>query len=378
MTANECKRPLRLALIGGGPGAFIGPVHRIAAELDREFTLVAGAFSSDAGRSREAGRQYGIDDTRAYPSVEALVAAERSHPDPVELVAIATPNHLHLPAARAALEGGFAVISDKPATATLAEARDLAEIVARTGRPYGLTYTYTGYPMIRDARARVAAGEIGRVRKVVVEYFQGWLSQPIEREGNKQASWRLDPERSGLGGCIGDIGVHAFNLAEFVTGDRVTAISPQLDSVVDGRRVDDDCTILTRFAGGASGIVAASQIALGERNGLSLRIYGESGALRWRQETPDLSELLAPDGSMTTVWGGTGAVGPDGQLASRLPGGHPEGYLEAFANLYRDMARRVRGEDAALLPTIADGVRSMAFVETAIRGNGLGWADLTV
>lgn len=370
------KRPLRLALVGGGPGAFIGPVHRVAAELDREFVLVAGAFSSDPARSREAGRYYGIDDARAYPSVAAMIAAERARSDPADVVAIATPNHLHLPAARAALEAGFAVISDKPATATLAEALELRNIVTRTGGHYALTYTYTGYPMVREARARLAAGEIGRVRKVVVEYFQGWLSEPIERDGNKQAAWRVDPERSGMGGCIGDIGVHAFNLAEFVTGDRITEINAQLYSVVEGREIDDDCTVLARFAGGASGIVAASQIAVGERNGLTLRIYGESGAIRWRQETPDRLELLVANGSMTTLWGGTDAIGADGKRASRLPGGHPEGYFEAFANLYRDMAHKVRGGDAPLLPTIDDGVRSMAFVEAAIRGNGQGWLDV--
>lgn len=373
--SDDRQRPLRLALVGGGPGAFIGPVHRVAAELDREFSLMAGAFSSDPARSREAGRMYGIDASRAYPSVQAMIAAERTHAEPVDVIAIATPNHLHLPAARVALEAGFAVISDKPATATLAEALELQEIVARTGGAYALTYTYTGYPMVREARARVAAGAIGRVRKVVVEYFQGWLAKPIERKGHKQAAWRVDPERSGLGGCIGDIGVHAFNLAEFVSGDRVCAINPQLYAIVDGRKIDDDCTILTRFAGGGSGIVAASQIAVGERNGLTLRLYGETGGLRWRQEAPDRLELLASDGTMTTLWGGTAAIGADGQSASRLPGGHPEGYFEAFANLYCDMARKVRGDATPLLPTIEDGVRSMAFVEASIRGNGLGWAD---
>lgn len=374
--SGTTRRPLRLALIGGGPGAFIGPVHRIAAELDREFTLVAGAFSSDPGRSREAGRIYGIAEERAYPDVEAMIASERGRPDAAELIAIVTPNHLHLPAARSALEAGFPVISDKPVTATLAEALDLRDVVARTAGTYGVTYTYTGYPLIREARARIAAGEIGKLRKVVVEYFQGWLAKPIEREGQKQASWRVDPKRAGVGGCIGDIGVHAFNLAEFVTGDRVEAISPQLYAVVEGRQIDDDCTILTRFRSGATGLIAASQIATGERNGLTLRVYGDAGAITWRQETPDRLFLSDPDGTTKILWGGTPVLGSDAQWASRLPAGHPEGYLEAFANLYRDMALRLRGEEAPLLPTIDDGVRSMAFVAAAVEGNGAGWRAL--
>lgn len=377
MTVKQ-HAPIRLGLVGGGPGAFIGPVHRIAAELDREFILVAGAFSSDPQRSSEAGKSYGIDPARAYPSVEALIAGERDRPDGVELVAITTPNHLHLPAARAALEAGIAVMSDKPATATLSESLELRDVVRGSQGRYALTYTYTGYPMVREARARILGGEIGRVRKIVAEYFQGWLAAPIEREGQKQASWRVDPKRAGPGGCIGDIGVHAFNLAEFMTGARVVEMNPQLYSVVDGREVDDDCTILTRYDSGATGSISASQIAAGERNALSIRIYGEKGAVTWRQEQPDHLVLIAADGTQTILWGGTAPLGDTARAASRLPSGHPEGYFEAFANLYRDMARTLRGQDAPLLPTIDEGVRSMAFVATAVTHNGAGWTALKI
>lgn len=277
-------RKLRMGMAGGGPGAFIGPVHRIAAELDGAIALTAGAFSSDPQRSAEAGASYRLDPARAYPDVEAMISAERGRSDPIDFLVIATPNHLHLPAAKAALEAGVPVLSDKPMTATLAEARRLADVVAGTGRPYALTYTYTGYPLVREARARVADGEIGTVRKVVVEYAQGWLAEPIERGGSKQAEWRVDPARAGVGGCIGDIGVHAFNLAEFVAGDRVSALSPDLAAVVPGRRLDDDVSVLLRFANGARGVLIASQISIGELNGLRLRVYGDRGALDWRQE----------------------------------------------------------------------------------------------
>ncbi|WP_326522992.1 Gfo/Idh/MocA family protein [Sphingomonas sp.] len=369
---------LRLGLVGGGPGSFIGPVHRIAAEMDREIVLVAGAFSSDAARSLEAGRGFGIDPARAYPDLDTMIAAEGRRADGIEMIAIATPNHLHLSQASAALAAGLGVMSDKPPTATLAEARDLATAVGRASRPYGLTFTYTGYPMVREARARIAAGEIGRVRKVIVEYLQGWLSQPIEADGDRQAVWRVDPSRAGIGGCIGDIGVHAFNLAEFVTGDAVAELDADLAAVVPGRALDDDATVLLRFRGGARGIMIASQVATGERNNLRLRIFGERGGIDWCHETADRLALTDADGSIRTIWGGSAAIGGDARAVSRLPAGHPEGYLEAFANIYRDFARRMRGEDAPLLPGVDAGVRAMAFVETAVRANQAGWMELDV
>jgi predicted dehydrogenase len=367
---------IRMGLIGGGPGAFIGPVHRLAAEMDRRIELVAGAFSSDPARSLAAGEAYGIDPARAYPSVEAMIAAEAQRPDAIQMVVIATPNHLHLPAAKAALDAGLAVMSDKPATATLAQAQELAALLADKGGLYGLTFTYAGYPMIREAKARIAAGEIGRVRKVVAEYYQGWLAQPIEQDGNKQAGWRTDPKRAGQGGCIGDIGVHAFNLAEFVVGDAVEQVNADLGIVVPGRALDDDMTVLLRFANGARGMVGASQIATGERNNLTLRIYGETGAIRWSHEAADRLIITDADGSDRTLWAGSGHVGDWAARAVRVPAGHPEGYLEAFANLYRDFADRMAGEDAPLLPGIAEGLRSMRFVSACVEGNGKGWVQL--
>ncbi|HZU62814.1 MAG TPA: Gfo/Idh/MocA family oxidoreductase [Novosphingobium sp.] len=365
------------ALIGGGPGSFIGPVHRIAAELDGEMRLVAGAFSSSAEKSAAAGAAYGVDPARAYASIADLVAGERARPDPVDFIAIATPNHMHLPAARAALEAGFPVICDKPATATFAQAQELAQIVARAGLPFGLTYTYSGYPLVREARARIAAGALGEIRKVVVEYPQGWLAKPSE---GKQAAWRADPSRSGPGGCVADIGVHAFHLAEFISGLQVSEILADLGTVVPGRQVDDDCQILLRFANGARGALLASQIAVGERNGLAIRLYGEKAGLAWRQEEPNRLWLYHEDGRSELIQAGDPGLGADALRASRTPGGHPEGYLEAFANIYRDFGRLLRGEAGALIPGMADGLRGMALIEQAVALSraGAGWTAFTV
>lgn len=370
-------RRLRMGMIGGGPGAFIGPMHRIAAELDREIELVAGAFSSSAERSRAAGIDYRIDPKRAYPDVATMLAAEAARPDGIDFVTIASPNHHHLPAAIAALEAGVAVLSDKPATATFAEAQELARAVDRSGLPYGLTYTYSGYPLMREARARVAAGELGAIRKVIVEYQQGWLAQGGE---GKQAEWRLDPARGGEGGAIADIGVHAFHLAEFVTGARVSHLLADLASVVPGRALDDDCQLLLRFDNGARGVLLASQIALGERNGLRLRVYGTRGALDWRQEAPNTLVLHHADGRTELIRAGDGTLGDDARAASRTPGGHPEGYLEAFANLYRDFARQFRGEPGSLVPGIAEGLRSMALIHLAVTASRdrAGWVQFEV
>lgn len=371
---HPSNRRLRMALIGGGSGSFIGPVHRIAAELDREIELVAGAFSSDPGRSRAAGESYRIDPARAYADVETLLKEETTRPDGVDFVTIATPNHHHLSAARAALEAGVAVMSDKPATATLAQAQALAVIVGRTGVPYALTYTYSGYPLVREARARIAAGAIGQVRKVVVEYPQGWLATDVD---SKQAAWRIDPARAGPGGCIADIGVHAFHLAEFMTGLKVIRLFADLGSVVPGRALDDDCQLLLRFDNGARGALLASQVELGERNGLRIRVHGETGGLAWKQEAPNVLMVHGIDGRSEIIHAGGALLGQDAAMAARTPAGHPEGYLEAFANLYRDFARRLRGEDTPLLPGIADGLRGMALIETAVHAsrNEAGWVD---
>ncbi|MFM5949680.1 MAG: Gfo/Idh/MocA family protein [Novosphingobium sp.] len=370
-------RRLRMGMIGGGPGSFIGPIHRIAAELDREIELVAGCFSSDAGRSAEAGSSYRIDPARAYPSLDAMFAAERARDDGIDFVSVVSPNHHHLPAARAALAAGFPVISDKPATATLAEARELAEHVQAAGLPYGLTHTYSGYPLVREARARVAAGALGAIRKIVVEYPQGWLAG--EAVG-KQAEWRTDPARSGPGGCIGDIGTHAFQLAEFVSGLQVTEILADLAAVVPGRPVDDDCTVLLRFENGARGVLLASQIEVGEMNGLRIRLYGEKGGMVWKQEVPNSLTLHSLDGRTEIVHAGGPQLGPDAASRTRTPTGHPEGYLEAFANIYRDFAAVLRGESAPLLPGITDALRGMTFVDTAVAASKAraGWVPLTV
>lgn len=373
------SNPVRMAIVGGGPGAFIGPVHRIAAELDRHIRLVAGAFSSDPERTRQAGVDYGIDPARAYSDWRVMLAEEAKRPDGAEFVTIATPNHLHLPVAVAALEAGFHVMSDKPATATLAEALVLQKAVAASGKEYALTYTYSGYPLVREARAMIAKGAIGAVRKIVVEYVQGWLSVPNEALGSKQADWRGDPAQSGSGGCISDIGVHAFHLAEFVSGQRVTRICADLEAVVPGRALDDDCNVLMRYDNGARGVLISSQISIGELNGLRLRVHGEKGTLDWRQEEPNTLTWHKDDGRTEILRTGTSAIGPAGQSVTRIPAGHPEGYLESFANLYRDFASRLRGEhEAPLLPGITDGVRSMAFVDTAVTASraGAGWVTL--
>jgi predicted dehydrogenase len=374
--------PVRMALVGGGPGAFIGPVHRIAAELDHHIKLVAGAFSSNAERSQQAGRDYGVDPSRAYPDWQTMITAEAGRADGAEFVAVVTPNHLHMPVTLAALDAGLHVMSDKPATSNLAEALQIRDALATSDRHYALTFTYSGYPLVRHAREMVAAGAIGAVRKVVVEYVQGWLSEPVESAGdNKQANWRADPAQSGAGGCISDIGVHAFQLAEFVTGRKTTAIMADLAAVVPGRALDDDCQVLLRYDNGARGVLISSQISIGELNGLRLRVHGETGTLDWRQEEPNTLTWHKLNGSTELLRTGTPPIGVAGQAASRIPPGHPEGYFEAFANLYRDFAARLRGEHSApLLPGIEDGVRTMAFVDTAVTASrdGSGWVDLNI
>ncbi len=368
---SAVARVLRLALVGGGPGSFIGPVHRMAAELDGRIRLVAGAFSSDHDRCVEAGTRFGVAEDRCYADWRDMIVRERERPDGIDMVAIATPNHLHYPVAVAALEAGLHVMSDKPATASLEEAVALGRIAADAKARYALSYTYTGYPAVRAARTWLAEGRLGNVRKVVVEYIQGWLSTPLEARGDKQASWRVDPVRAGLGGCIADIGVHAFNIAEFVTGRRVEQLSSELVSTVAGRKLDDDCTILLRFGGGATGVLLASQVATGARNGLRLRVWGDKGGLTWDHEQPDRLELDWPDGTSQTLRAGAG--GPAG-IGARLPVGHPEGYIGAFATLYRDFADVVTGlSPATLLQGIDEGIRGMAFIETSVRSNGRGW-----
>lgn len=365
-----------MGMIGGGPGAFIGPIHRIAAELDREIELVAGVFSTTPDRSRAAADIYRIDPERAYPDLATMLAQEKARDDGIDFVTVVTPNHNHLPSVKAALAAGLPAMSDKPMTATYAEACELAGLVADAGLPFGLTFTYTGYPLVREMRERIAAGALGTLRKVVVEYPQGWLSQPAE---GKQAEWRVDPARSGAGGCIGDIGVHAFNLAEFVTGQKVTHILADLAAVVPGRQLDDDCTVLMRFENGARGVLLASQIEVGELNGHRIRVYGEKGGMVWKQEEPNTLTVHHADGRTELVRAGDASLGALAASRTRTPGGHPEGYLEAFANIYRDFAAVLRGEEAPCLQGVEEGLRGMAFIDTAVRASAAeaGWVELT-
>jgi predicted dehydrogenase len=371
-------RKLRMGMVGGGPGAFIGPVHRMAAELDGKIELVAGAFSQSAERSRAAGAAFHIDPDRAYADYREMLQAERQRPDGIDFVTIATPNALHLPVALAALEAGFPVMSDKPATATYDEVLTLQTAVAKSGLPYGLTHTYAGYSMVREARAICASGQLGPIRKIAVEYLQGWLSSPAEASGNKQAAWRSDPALNGPGGCIGDIGVHAFHLLEYVTGLQVTSMNAALRTVVPGRRLDDDCNALLRLEKGASGVLMASQVAAGEGNGLRLRVYGEKGSIDWRQEDPNRLRVKWLDGPEEIRHTAGGYLSEASRSVTRLPGGHPEGFIEAFGVLYREFADGIvawkQGSADPLpttLPGIVAAVRGMRFIERAIESSGM-------
>ena len=375
MTQGETR--LRMGLVGGGEGAFIGPVHRMAAELDGRIELVCGAFSADGERSRRSGTGlYGLPGARCYATFDEMFRAEAAldEAERMHFVTIAVPNHLHFPVARAALEAGFHVMSDKPVTLDLAEAKALEALVAETGLLFGLTYNYTGYPMVKEARHLVRSGAFGDIRRVIVEYIQGWLAEPLERGGNKQAVWRTDPDRSGAAGCIGDIGTHGENLAAYVTGLAIAELCADLTAFVPGRRLDDDGNVLLRFDNGARGVLFASQVAVGEENGLKLRVYGERGGLEWSQMEPNSLVVRWPDRPAETRRTGAPGVGGAAGAATRLPAGHPEGFLEAFAVLYRNFAATLRArldgrdppEDALDFPTIADGVRGMAFVETVV------------
>ena len=365
-----------LAMIGGGPGSFIGPVHRSAMGVDGRLRLVAGAFSRDMARSKAAGAALGVASPRVHGSLDALLKAEREHDntDRAEAVAIVTPNDAHASQSIAALAAGRAVFCEKPPARTLAETRAVAAAVHATGQVYALAYTYLGYPLVREARARVARGDLGEVRRVAVEYVQGWLAERVEAGDNLQAAWRTDPSRSGPSGCLADIGVHAQSLVEFVTGDLMTAVAADVRIVVAGRQLDDDAVVLFRMTGGAAGTLIASQVCAGARNGLTLRVHGSRGSLAWAQEEPNVLRLGHADGREEIVPAGSDAlIDADAKRFTRLPVGHPEGYIEAFANLYGDFATRVRGGDV-WLPGIAEGLRSMAFVEAALASSAGGGA----
>jgi len=364
---------IRYGMVGGGEDAFIGSVHRQAAALDGEYKLVCGAFSADAARSLRSGLSFGLPARRCYPDYTSMMQQEALLPPDkrMQCVVIATPNHLHLPVAQAALQLGFHVLSDKPATFDLAECRELAALVHKTGLLYGLTHPYVAYPMVQQARTLVAEGRLGTIHKIVVEYIQGWLSSPIEHSGNKQAAWRVDPARSGKSCCMGDIGVHAFNLAEFVSGLEVTKLRGELNRIVTGRQLDDDGVVSLHFNNNARGVLLASQISTGEANGIRLRIHGDKAGLDWQQMEPNSLWLRAPNQPAELYRTGTSYVGDAASWHTRLPAGHPEGYIEAFANIYRAFAGQIRthGQGSApaqVAPGIKEALRGMAFIETAV------------
>jgi predicted dehydrogenase len=376
---------IRLGMVGGGQGAFIGAVHRLAARMDDQYVLLAGALSSTPDKARASGLELGLSLDRSYGSYEEMLAGEAKRPDGIEVVSIVTPNSTHFAIAKAALDVGRHVICDKPLTVTSAQARQLVDLVERTGLVFAVTYNYTGYPMVRQARAMVAAGEIGEVRVVQVEYPQAWLAEALETTGQKQAAWRTDPALSGAGGAIGDIGTHAFSLACFVSGLTPQALLAELTTFVPDRRLDDNAHLLLRFAGGARGMLWASQVAPGHENALRLRIYGAKGGLEWAQEDPNylwFTPLGRPKQLITR--GGDGAW-PVAARVTRTPFGHPEGYLEGFANIYQEVARAIRAhsERCAVngdvsFPTVRDGLMGVRFIEAAVESSARGGAWVTL
>ncbi|WGH78560.1 Gfo/Idh/MocA family protein [Jannaschia ovalis] len=374
-------RRIRLGMVGGGNDAFIGGVHRIAARLDDRYELVAGALSATPEKARASGAALGLDPARSYDDFTAMAKREARLKDGIEAVAVVTPNHVHYAAAREFLKRGIHVICDKPLTATLADARKLVKAVERADALFVLTHNYTGYPMVRQARDMVARGALGRIRVIQVEYPQDWLTTAMEREGLKQAEWRTDPERSGAGGCVGDIGTHAYNLAGFVTGLRAESLAADLQSFVEGRRLDDNAHVMLRYADGARGLLWSSQVAPGNENALRLRVYGEAGGLEWAQEDPNLL-WHTPHGEPKRLLtrGGAGFTETTG---ARIPPGHPEGYLEGFANIYAQAADLIEAhrEGAApdhLLPTVHDGLDGVRFVDACVRSSkrDAAWVSL--
>jgi predicted dehydrogenase len=377
MTAHR----LRAGIVGGGSGAFIGAVHRIAAELDAQALVVAGALSSNPETARSSAAAWGLE--RSYDSYEQMAQAEAARADGIAFVIIATPNHLHLPVARAFLERGIHVICDKPLALSVAEGQELARLTGGKAPLFALTHPYSAYPAIRQAREMVAAGRLGVLRKVLVEYVQDWLMEPLETRGNKQAEWRGDPARNGAGGCIGDIGTHAAHLLEFVTGARIDALCADLSSFISGRRLDDDANMLLRMDNGAKGTLVCSQVACGEDNHLRLRIYGSQGALDWQQLDTNSLVFKPAGGPWQQLRTGGGYMGADARAGTRIPGGHPEGFIEAFANIYREFIMDIRRVQIGTAPVrnypgVNEGVRGLQFIAAAVAssGNGSRWTKI--
>jgi predicted dehydrogenase len=379
MAKAQTKRKLRMGMVGGSLEAFIGAVHRRAANLDGEIELVCGAFSSNPDKSKATGAALYLDSKRVYGSFAEMIETEKNLPEEVRMdfVSIVTPNHMHFAPAKLALENGFHVIIDKPLAFNIQEAKELKKLVEKTGLVFALTHTYTGYPMVKHAKSIVASGVIGKIRKIYVEYPQGWLSTFVEGSGNKQASWRTDPSKSGAGGAIGDIGTHAANLAEYISGSDITEICALLNTVVKGRLLDDDSSMLLKFENGATGTLLATQIAAGDENNLNIRVYGEKGGLEWRQEEPNTLVLKWLDKPKEILRAGWGYLSDAAKANTRTPSGHPEGYLEAFANLYVNFSKAVRDYKPGKkinyakydFPDVEDGVKGMAFVDTVIKSS---------
>lgn len=387
----KSSRKVKMGMIGGSSDAFIGAVHRMAANLDGQIELVCGSFSSNPEKTRQTADSLFLNPKRAYSTFQEMILTESKMPleERMEVVSIVTPNHLHFEPAKLALENGFHVICDKPVTFNLTEAIELDKIITKTGLVFALTHTYTGYPMVKEAKEIIASGKLGKVRKVVVEYPQGWLSTPLETSGQKQADWRTDPKRAGISCCMGDIGTHAENLAEYISGLHITEVCADLSTFVDGRLLDDDGNVLLRFENGAKGLLHASQISTGEENNINIRIWGEKGGLEWQQK--DCNSLIIkwldkPTEILRT--GGNGLISKAAASNTRTPAGHPEGYLEAFANIYKNFAMAVRAYQNKInydtnsydFPSIKDGIRGMLFVEKVVDSskNGAIWKKMTI
>lgn len=388
MTLN---RSLKAGMVGGGPGSFIGEVHRKAMRLDGGIDIVAGVFSKDPEKSKQTGRELFLDPSRIYGNHEEMIAGEKALPEGerIDFVSIVTPNNWHFPVARAFLEAGFHVVCDKPMTITVAEAKELKAIVEKSGQVFGLTHNYTGYPMVKLARDMVRQGDLGAIRKVVVRYPQGWLAAPQETSGNKQAVWRTDPRQSGGSGCMGDIGTHAENLAEYITGLKITQICADLTTFVKDRQLEDDGNCLLRFDNGARGVLHASQIAQGSENSLAIWVYGETKGIEWYQENPNYLYFQEQNGPVEVWRHGNDYVtakSPAAGRATRLPFGHPEAFFEAFANVYVNYGDTLRahlaGEQpdplALDFPTVDDGLRGMLFLETILASakSDRKWTDM--
>ncbi len=382
------SRKIRMGMVGGGRGAFIGGVHRMAAALDGQIEFVCGAFSSNPEKSKASGEDFFLPADRVYGSYQEMIEKEKQLPEGerMDFISIVTPNHMHYGPAKMALQNGFHVVCDKPLSFDMDEALELEKLVEETGLIFALTHNYTGYPMVKQARAMVRKGELGAIRKVVVEYPQGWLATRVEASGdNKQAGWRTDPKRSGIAGCMGDIGTHAENLAEYITGLKISSLMADLTTFVEGRLLDDDGNVLLRFDNGAKGILHASQISVGEENALNIRVYGEKGGLEWHQMEPNTLLAKWMDKPTQIIRTGVGELSPEAQAHTRIPGGHPEGYLEAFANIYRNFAFCLRaylkGEKPDPVyqdfPTVSDGVRGMKFIEKVVASSQKdSWVDM--